>query len=135
MITKLLVLDFQNLWQKPCYGMSDKISAPKKKGMWMGGAVPLGYEVKDRALVINEAEVTVIRHIFTHYAELGSVRVLKEMDKIEIDSLMLAMRATASMVIDIAAAGPTSPRDRTEQLGLRVLEGGVGHDCSEDQNR
>ncbi|MDA0340909.1 MAG: hypothetical protein O3B74_04845 [Proteobacteria bacterium] len=39
--------------------MSDKISAPKKKGMWMGGAVPLGYEVKDRALVINEAEFPV----------------------------------------------------------------------------
>ena len=59
MITKLLVLDFQHLWQKPCCGMSDKISAPKKKGMWMGGAVPLGYEVKDRALVINEAEFPV----------------------------------------------------------------------------
>jgi uncharacterized protein YqfA (UPF0365 family) len=48
----------------------------------------------------------------------------EEMDKVEIDSLMLAMRRAASMVIDIAATVSLAPRDRTEQLGLRVLDGG-----------
>ena len=56
----------------------DKIAASKKKGMWMGGQIPLGYDVKDRALVINEAEAVTIRHIFERYAALGSVRALKE---------------------------------------------------------
>ena len=56
----------------------DKIAASKRKGIWMGGLVPLGYEVHDRQLVINEAEATTVRHIFTRYCELGSVRLLKE---------------------------------------------------------
>ena len=60
----------------------DKIAASKKKGMWMGGAEPLGYDVKEKALVINDAEAETIRHIFTRYAELGSVNLLKgELDR------------------------------------------------------
>ena len=50
----------------------------ERKGIWMGGLVPLGYEVRERQLVINEAEATTVRHIFTRYCELGSVRLLKE---------------------------------------------------------
>ena len=50
----------------------DKIAASKKKGMWMGGPVPLGYEVKERKLLINEAEAATIRNIFKRYAELGA---------------------------------------------------------------
>ena len=56
----------------------DKIAASKRKGMWMGGNVPLGYDVQDRKLVINEAEAATVRHIFTTYLNLGSVRLLKE---------------------------------------------------------
>ena len=56
----------------------DKIAASKRKGIWMGGLVPLGYEVRDRQLVINEAEAATVRRIFTRYCELGSVRLLKE---------------------------------------------------------
>jgi hypothetical protein len=56
----------------------DKIAASKRKGIWAGGLVPLGYEVRERQLVINEAEATTVRHIFTRYCELGSVRLLKE---------------------------------------------------------
>jgi site-specific DNA recombinase len=40
--------------------------------MWMGGPVPLGYEVKERKLLINEAEAATVRHIFRRYADLGS---------------------------------------------------------------
>jgi hypothetical protein len=43
----------------------------------MGGTVPLGYDVKERKLVINEAEAKLVRHIFARYAELGSVRLLQ----------------------------------------------------------
>jgi DNA invertase Pin-like site-specific DNA recombinase len=51
----------------------DKIAASKKKGMWMGGRPPLGYDGVERKLVINEAEAKTVRHIFTRYLELGSV--------------------------------------------------------------
>ena len=54
----------------------DKIAASKKKGMWMGGLPPLGYDVKDRKLVINDAEAETVRQIFRRYGELGSVRLL-----------------------------------------------------------
>ncbi|MCT2557361.1 recombinase family protein [Tsuneonella sp. YG55] len=56
----------------------DKIAAAKKKGLWMGGPVPPGYEVKDRKLVIDEEEAATVRHIFERYAELGSGRLLLE---------------------------------------------------------
>ena len=55
----------------------DKIAASKKKGMWMGGYPPLGYDVKDRKLIVNEVEAERVRHIFCRYREFGSVRLLK----------------------------------------------------------
>lgn len=56
----------------------DKIAASKKKGMWMGGVVPLGYDVKERKLIINMPEAETVRYIFNTYLELGSVRLLQE---------------------------------------------------------
>src|SRR5499433_2412307 len=56
----------------------DKIAASKKKGMWMGVVPPLGYRVQDRKLVIVDSEAELVRAIFRRYAELGSVRLLKE---------------------------------------------------------
>src|SRR5438094_9566389 len=65
----------------------DKIAASKKKGIWMGGNVPLGYDVKDRKLVVNETEAATVRLIFRRYAELGSVALLKaELDRLGIVS-------------------------------------------------
>ena len=55
----------------------DKIAASKKKGMWMGGVVPLGYDRVDKQLVVNEDEAIVVRHICTRYLALGCVRSLK----------------------------------------------------------
>ena len=46
--------------------------------MWMGGVPPLGYRVRDRRLVIVDGEAEIVRTIFRRYAELGSVRLLKE---------------------------------------------------------
>ena len=65
----------------------DKIAASKKKGMWMGGFVPLGYDARDRKLVINEEEAERVRHLFRRYLELGSVYKLKvELDAKHITS-------------------------------------------------
>jgi DNA invertase Pin-like site-specific DNA recombinase len=55
----------------------DKIAASKKKGMWMGGVPPLGYRVEDHKLLVIDSEAETARSIFRRYAELGSVRLLK----------------------------------------------------------
>jgi DNA invertase Pin-like site-specific DNA recombinase len=56
----------------------DKVAASKKKGMWMGGTVPLGYDVKDRKLVVNKAEAKTVVEIYRRYLNLKSVRALRE---------------------------------------------------------
>ncbi len=56
----------------------DKIAASKKKGMWMGGVVPLGYDAKDRKLIVNPAEAETVRFIFKRYLEVGNVRLLRD---------------------------------------------------------
>ncbi len=50
----------------------DKVAASKARGMWMGGKVPLGYDVRDRKLVANEAEAARVRRVFELFAETGS---------------------------------------------------------------
>ena len=54
----------------------DKVKASRMKGMWMGGYVPLGYDVCNRKLVINEAEATTVRRAFEGFVEVGSATVL-----------------------------------------------------------
>jgi DNA invertase Pin-like site-specific DNA recombinase len=61
----------------------DKIAASKKKGMWMGGMVPLGYDVVDRKLVVNEAEAEQVRTIYRRYLEFGGVAKLAHALKAE----------------------------------------------------
>jgi DNA invertase Pin-like site-specific DNA recombinase len=65
----------------------DKIAASKAKGMWMGGNVPLGYDVRERKLIVNETEAETVRLIFQRYVELGSVRLLgNELDRLGVVS-------------------------------------------------
>jgi site-specific DNA recombinase len=54
----------------------DKVAASRKRGIWMGGYVPLGYDVQDRKLVVNEAEAASVRRIFQRFIDLGSATVL-----------------------------------------------------------
>jgi DNA invertase Pin-like site-specific DNA recombinase len=61
----------------------DKIAASKKKGMWMGGMIPLGYDVVDRKLVVNDAEAEQVRTIYRRYLELGGVAKLADALKAE----------------------------------------------------
>ena len=55
----------------------DKIAASKKKGLWMGGFVPLGYRANGRTLVIDESEAKIVRRVFALYRQLGSVLKLE----------------------------------------------------------
>ncbi len=86
----------------------DKIAASKKKGMWMGGMPPLGYDVKDRRLVVNDEESRTVVDIYRRYLTLKSVRALKE---------------------QLAVAGITSKRrvrpDGTEYGGQKIARGAL----------
>jgi hypothetical protein len=54
----------------------DKVKASRMKGMWMGGYVPLGYDVVDRKLVVNAEEAAKVRMVFERFVEVGSTTVL-----------------------------------------------------------
>jgi len=54
----------------------DKFAASRRKGMWMGGTPPLGYDVRDRKLVVNEDEAALVRLIFSRFLQLGSATEL-----------------------------------------------------------
>jgi len=70
----------------------DKFSASRQKGIFMGGNPPLGYDPRDRKLVINEAEARTVRLIFQRYLELGSVSQLRA----ELDSKGIHPKAWVS---------------------------------------
>ena len=80
----------------------DKIAASKKKGMWMGGNPPLGYDASERALVINPAEAETVRRIFALYRELGCVRRVKD------EADRLGLRTKRSTTANGAERGGTS---------------------------
>src|ERR1700738_4597979 len=71
----------------------DKIAASKQKGMGMGGVAALGYQAQDRKLVVVDSEAEIVRLIFRRYAELGSVRLLK--DELEARNIQSRLRRTS----------------------------------------
>src|SRR5512144_2694541 len=56
----------------------DKFAASRKKGMWMGGNPPLGYDIRDRKLVVNEKEAELVRLIFRRFLRVGSATKLAQ---------------------------------------------------------
>src|ERR1700704_926338 len=54
----------------------DKIAASKRKGLWVGGMAPLGYDTRDRKITVNDAEAERVRTIFRSYLDLGSLNLL-----------------------------------------------------------
>ena len=94
----------------------DKIAASKRKGMWMGGVPPLGYDIQDRNLVINRDEAAIVKLIYERYLELGSVRLLKgDLDRRGIVSKALAV-------------ADRSPLGRPQPLAGRLVQAAVQSD-------
>jgi site-specific DNA recombinase len=96
----------------------DKIAASKKKGMWRGGNVPLGYEAKERKLHVVEAEARIIKRLYELYLELGNVRRVKE----EADRTGLTTRSTA-----MGAGSPFSRGHIYKILSNPLYAGRVAH--------
>ncbi|MGH7028745.1 recombinase family protein, partial [Brevundimonas sp.] len=101
----------------------DKIAASKAKGMWMGGPVPLGYDLGDRKLVINEVEAATVRRIFALYLESPSLRDLA--DRLKRDGVRSKVRVYAS---GYSRGGVVMSRGSLQQM-LRnpIYRGMVAH--------
>jgi len=101
----------------------DKIAASKKKGMWMGGVPPLGYQAQDRKLVIVESEAEIVRFIFRRYAELGSVRWLRD----ELEALSIQSRLRTSASGQISGGKPFARGALYLMLQNRIYRGEIVH--------
>ncbi len=105
----------------------DKVAASKKKGMWMGGVVPLGYEVKDRKLTIHEAEAETVRLIYRRYVELGSVRLLAE----DLKAQGIRGKAPVSPGGEVSSEGSVLARGALYRiLSNRLYRGEIHHQGS-----
>jgi site-specific DNA recombinase len=101
----------------------DKIAASKQKGMWMGGVPPLGYEARDRELVVVDSEAETVRHIFRRYAELASIRLLKE----ELDARGLASKCWTSISGRLWGGKPFARGALYLMLQNRIYRGEIVH--------
>jgi site-specific DNA recombinase len=93
----------------------DKISASKKKGLWMGGSVPIGYEADGRSLKINEIEAKTIRTIYDMYQKHRNIRVVKN----ELDELGLRSKKRVidkKLTVNMNASHPTKTASKTSML-------------------
>jgi DNA invertase Pin-like site-specific DNA recombinase len=101
----------------------DKIAASRKKGMWMGGHPPLGYDVVDRKLVVNREEAALVRHIFERFLHAGSAMLL-------MNELNAAGHTTKSWTTRSGTMRPGRPFDKGvlyKLLNNRVYLGEAVH--------
>jgi DNA invertase Pin-like site-specific DNA recombinase len=101
----------------------DKIAASKARGMWMGGVVPLGYTVRERKLVVNQAEAATVRHIFQCYLAAGSVLALQG----ELDSSGVRSAERVTRHGRCHGGGPFSRGALYLMLQNRIYRGEICH--------
>jgi site-specific DNA recombinase len=101
----------------------DKIAASKKKGMWMGGRVPVGYDIVDGKLIVNPTEAQHVIHIFERYLALGCVSRLKA----ELDAQGIVSKVRTSHTRKVSGGRPYSRGALYELLRNRLYLGETKH--------
>jgi site-specific DNA recombinase len=101
----------------------DKIAASRRKGLWMGGVPPLGYDVRGRCLIVNEPEAATVKLIYQLYVRLGSVRLLKH----ELDRRGVISKVRVSRKGSTSGGLPFSRGALYELLANPVYVGQVRH--------
>lgn len=101
----------------------DKVAASRKKGKWTGGSVPLGYDSKDKKLVVNPTEAKIVRKIFTRYLALKSFQKL--IDELDDKGILTKKRAITGK---IAGGIPFTYGPLAYLLKNRTYLGETGHD-------
>ena len=101
----------------------DKIALSKRRGMWMGGNPPLGYDSVDRKLVVNREEAETVRLIFRSYLQIGSIAALK----MRLDELgVLSKRRRYDSGREVGG-GPISRGALYQILRNRIYQGEIAH--------
>jgi hypothetical protein len=101
----------------------DKFAASRARGMWMGGTPPLGYDIKERKLVVNDKEADLVRLIFSHFLRIGSATKLAQ-------ELRRAGHTTKTWTTQNGHHRPGKPLDKGalyKILGNRVYLGEAVH--------
>lgn len=101
----------------------DKVAASKRKGMWMGGVVPQGYDCVDRRLVVNHREARTVRRIFQAYLRLGCASQLKA----DLDRKGIRSKARTSSAGRASGGAPYSRGALYHLLNNRVYVGEIVH--------
>src|ERR1700724_3613682 len=101
----------------------DKVAASRRKGKWMGGTVPLGYDAKDKKLVINKIEAETVRYIFKRYLELQSLGKLVE----DLDKMGIVTKRRDTKVKKFNGGIPFAYGPLAHFLKNRVYVGETGH--------
>jgi site-specific DNA recombinase len=101
----------------------DKVAASKKKGMWMGGVVPLGYDCADHRLIINQPEAESVREIFQQYLRLGCVKKLKD----HLERKQIRSKTRTSSAGRTSGGAPFSRGALYHLLNNRVYIGEIVH--------
>jgi site-specific DNA recombinase len=101
----------------------DKVAASRRKGKWMGGTVPLGYDARDKKLVINKAEAETVRYIFKRYLELQSFGKLVE----DLDNKGIVTKRRDTKVKKFNGGIPFTYGPLAHFLKNRVYVGETGH--------
>ena len=109
----------------------DKVAASRKKGKWTGGGVPLGYDTKDKKLVVNQPEAEIVQYIYRRYLELKCLRHLTA-DLAE-KRIVSKQRTSPSGRRTGGSDLPTAPSpisSRTEPTSVRWATRGLGFPAS-----
>jgi site-specific DNA recombinase len=101
----------------------DKIAASRRKGKWTGGTVPLGYDARDKKLVINKAEAETVRYIFKRYLEVQSFGKLVE----DLDAKGIVTKRRDTKVKKFNGAIPFTYGPLAYFLKNRLYIGETGH--------
>ena len=101
----------------------DKISASKKKGMWMGGFPPLGYHVKDHLLIVNEAEAVTVQRIFQRFADCRSSTAVGR--ELALDGV--TTKAWTTLGGNVRAGAPMNKQYIYKVLRNPVYVGAISH--------
>src|SRR6202521_2277203 len=101
----------------------DKIAASKKRGLWVGGVVPLGYEVQVKKLIVNEDEAKTVRMIFERYLALGSLPALQR----ELRALGVVTRRRTLSSGRITGGAPLTNGPLAYMLRNRLYLGEINH--------
>jgi DNA invertase Pin-like site-specific DNA recombinase len=112
-LTLNVLLSFAQFeWEVTGERIRDKVAASKKKGMWMGGMPLLGYDVKNRKLVVNDAEARIVVEIYRRYLALKSVHALRDEPIRSVEALYLRLSSMTFFFSDQSSHGEVRVKGR-----------------------